>query len=91
MKRSSAGIVLVGLLFLLHYERVFAYTDLEYLFEVRAMKDWREELRSTEPVVTRPKDPSLCSCMANMKGRWIGGKYTCIRCGKPVYDAYGKR
>lgn len=56
------------------------------------MKDWREDLqRSTEPTVNKPKDPDLCSCMANMKGRWIGGVYTCLRCGRPVYDAFGKR
>lgn len=58
------------------------------------MKDWREELqRKEKPAATKPKDPSLCRCMAGMKGKWISGKYTCIRCGKPVYDAdaFGKK
>lgn len=50
------------------------------------MKDWREELQRQEaPAVTRPKDPSLCSCMAAMKGKWIDRVYMCTRCNKPVY------
>lgn len=55
------------------------------------MKDWREELQRTEPTAAKPKNESLCNCKANMKGRWIGGVYTCLRCGRPVYDAFGKR
>jgi hypothetical protein len=56
------------------------------------VKDWREELQRREaPAVKKPKDPDLCSCMTNMKGKWIQGVYTCVRCQKPVYDAFGKR
>lgn len=72
-------------------ERIFAYTKFEYMFEVIGMKDWREELRSTDPGNKKLKDPDLCSCMANIKGRWSGGVYTCLSCGRPVYDAFGKR
>lgn len=56
------------------------------------MKDWREELQRKEaPAAAKPKDPSVCGCMAAMKGKWIDGVYTCVRCQKPVYDTYGKR
>lgn len=56
------------------------------------MKDWREDLqRAEKPAAAKLKDESLCHCMAAMKGRWVDGVYTCVRCQKPVYDTYGKR
>ncbi|EJW15622.1 hypothetical protein PAV_8c02910 [Paenibacillus alvei DSM 29] len=52
------------------------------------MKDWREELQRT-PVTSRkpiaPVQPHTCSCKAAMKGKWVDGVYTCIKCEKPVY------
>ncbi|BFH66273.1 hypothetical protein J27TS7_11190 [Paenibacillus dendritiformis] len=56
------------------------------------MKDWREKLERTEkPVAAKLNDPNLCNCMAAMKGKWIDGVYTCVRCEKPVYDSFGRR
>ncbi|MCY9758997.1 hypothetical protein M5X06_28235 [Paenibacillus alvei] len=52
------------------------------------MKDWREEMQWTLPTQKpiEPVQPYLCNCKAAMKGKWIDGVYTCIKCNKAVYD-----
>lgn len=55
------------------------------------MKDWREGLKYTPQTTYKaaaPASPHLCNCKANMKGKWIDGVYTCVRCNKRVYDAF---
>lgn len=52
------------------------------------MKDWREELQRTPTTSKKsidPVQPHLCNCKGAMKGKWLDGVYTCIKCGKPVY------
>lgn len=58
------------------------------------MRDWREELPRSEPRKpqhSQKENLELCNCKAAMKGKWLNGVYTCIRCSKPVYDAMGRR
>lgn len=46
---------------------------------------YRPDMQAQQPI--KKTDPELCRCKANMKGKWFGREYMCVRCGKPVYAA----
>jgi len=73
-------------IFLLNIEHIFVYNGNKRSIWGDLMKDWREELQSRPVPQKQVKSPHLCNCMAAMKGKWLDGIYTCIKCNKPVYD-----
>ncbi|MDK8182140.1 hypothetical protein [Paenibacillus sp. UMB4589-SE434] len=52
----------------------------EWHAQVKPQQDWRKEKME-------PSNIATCNCKAEMKGKWVNGRYMCVRCDKPVYNA----